>query len=151
MRLKILSFIFTLLTCSYGLYAQKGTQKANYHSSSTYVREIPALAKMDNIISVEEKVRRSKMLRSLSEKKKRIFYESQINKIKHVLFETENKSGYIHGFTENYVKVKIPWNPYLCNKLVKVKLTEIDDEGFMKAKVKEKIKERETLYSYSNW
>ena len=54
-------------------------------------------------------------------------------------------------FTENYIKVKIPWYPYLCNKLVKVKLTEIDDEGFMKAKVKEKIKERESLYSYSNW
>jgi hypothetical protein len=53
MRLKILSFIFILLTCSYGLYAQKGTQKANYHSSSTYVREIPALAKMDNIISAK--------------------------------------------------------------------------------------------------
>ena len=114
-------------------------------------RENTESSKMDNVIPAEEKARRSKMLRSLSEKKKRIFYESQINKIKHVLFETENKSGYIHGFTENYVKVKIPWNPYLCNKLVKVKLTEIDDEGFMKAKVKEKIKERESLYSYSNW
>ena len=62
------------------------------------------------------------MLRTLSEKKKRIFYESQINKIKYVLFETENKSGYIYGFTENYVKVKIPWNPYLSNKVIKVKL-----------------------------
>ena len=114
-------------------------------------RENTESSKMDNVIPAEEKARRSKMLRSLSEKKKRIFYESQINKIKHVLFETENKSGYIYGFTENYVKVKIPWNPYLCNKLVKVKLTEIDDEGFMKAKVKEKINERESLYSYSNW
>ena len=114
-------------------------------------RENTESSKMDNVTPVEIKARRSKMLRTLSEKKKRIFYESQINKIKYVLFETENKSGYIYGFTENYVKVKIPWNPYLSNKVIKVKLIEIDDDGFMKAKVKEKIKEKESLYSYSNW
>ena len=114
-------------------------------------RENTESSKMDNVIPVEIKAKRSKMLRTLSEKKKRIFYESQINKIKYVLFETENKSGYIYGFTENYVKVKIPWNPYLSNKVIKVKLIEIDDDGFMKAKVKEKIKEKESLYSYSNW
>ena len=114
-------------------------------------RENTESSKMDNVIPVEIKAKRSKMLRTLSEKKRRIFYESQINKIKYVLFETENKSGYIYGFTENYVKVKIPWNPYLSNKVIKVKLIEIDDDGFMKAKVKEKIKEKESLYSYSNW
>ena len=108
-------------------------------------------SKMDNIVPIQVKARRSKMLRALSEKKKRIFYESQINKIKYVLFETENKSGYIYGFTENYIKVKIPWNPYLCNQIIKVKLIEIDEEGFMKVKIKEKIKETVELYSYSNW
>ena len=108
-------------------------------------------SKMDNIVPIQVKARRSKMLRALSEKKKRIFYESQINKIKYVLFETENKSGYIYGFTENYIKVKIPWNPYLCNQIIKVKLIEIDEEGFMKGKIKEKIKETVELYSYSNW
>ena len=108
-------------------------------------------SKMDNIVPIQVKARRSKMLRALSEKKKRIFYESQINKIKYVLFETENKSGYIYGFTENYIKVKIPWNPYLCNQIIKVKLTEIDEEGFMKVRIKEKIKETVELYSYSNW
>jgi len=107
-------------------------------------------SKMDNIVPIQVKAKRSKMLRTLSEKKKRIFYESQINKIKYVLFETENKSGYIYGFTANYVKVKIPWNPYLCNKIIKVKLTEIDEEGFMKGRIIERIKEKEVLYSYSN-
>ena len=107
-------------------------------------------SKMDNIVPIQVKAKRSKMLRTLSEKKKRIFYESQINKIKYVLFETENKSGYIYGFTANYVKVKIPWNPYLCNKIIKVKLTEIDEGGFMKGRIIERIKEKEVLYSYSN-
>ena len=48
------------------------------------------------------------MLRGLSAKKRRAFYESQLNTNRVVLFESENKSGYIHGFTENYVKVKTP-------------------------------------------
>ena len=49
-----------------------------------------------------------------------------------VLFESENKEGYIHGFTENYVKVKTPWNPELVNTLHHVELTKIDDDGLVR-------------------
>ncbi|MEH6408542.1 MAG: tRNA (N(6)-L-threonylcarbamoyladenosine(37)-C(2))-methylthiotransferase MtaB, partial [Leeuwenhoekiella sp.] len=73
-----------------------------------------------------------KMLRSLSVKKRRAFYESQLGKQFTVLFEGENKEGYIHGFTENYIKVKSPWNPELVNTLHKVSLTEIDDDGMVR-------------------
>ena len=61
---------------------------------------------------VPKKVRnkRSKMLRGLSVKKRRAFYEGQLGSTRTVLYEAENKEGYIHGFTENYVKVKTPWN-----------------------------------------
>jgi threonylcarbamoyladenosine tRNA methylthiotransferase MtaB len=45
------------------------------------------------------------------------------------LFESENKEGYIHGFTENYVKVKTPWNPELVNTLHEINLTRIDEDG----------------------
>jgi threonylcarbamoyladenosine tRNA methylthiotransferase MtaB len=45
------------------------------------------------------------------------------------LFESENKEGYIHGFTENYVKIKTPWDPALVNTLQDVHLTKIDEEG----------------------
>ncbi|GAL63987.1 tRNA-t(6)A37 methylthiotransferase [Algibacter lectus] len=48
------------------------------------------------------------------------------------MFESENKSGYIHGFTENYVKVKTPWNPELVNTLHAVNLTKIDDDGLVR-------------------
>jgi hypothetical protein len=34
-----------------------------------------------------------------------LFYESQLGH-ENSSFESENKEGYIHGFTENYVKVK---------------------------------------------
>ena len=69
------------------------------------------------------------MLRGLSAKKRRAYYESQLNSNRTVLFEGENKEGYIHGFTENYVKVKSPWNPELVNTIHNVNLTKIDDDG----------------------
>ena len=78
--------------------------------------------------------KRSKMLRSLSIKKRRYFYESQLGKNHEVLFESENKKGYITGFTENYIRVRTPWNPALTNTLLRVKLDRIDDEGFVRIK-----------------
>jgi threonylcarbamoyladenosine tRNA methylthiotransferase MtaB len=50
-----------------------------------------------------------------------------------VLFEGENRLGYIHGFTENYVKVKMPWNPHLVNTLQQVNLDRIDEDGLVRA------------------
>lgn len=76
--------------------------------------------------------KRSKMLRGLSVKKRRAFYESQLGKTKTVLFEKENKEGYIEGFSENYIRVRQPWNPALANQLVEVTLGEIDTEGFVR-------------------
>ncbi len=84
---------------------------------------------MDGVVPKNVRSKRSKMLRGLSVKKRRAFYESQIGTTRKVLFEGENKEGYIHGFTENYVKVITPWNPDLVNTLHEVKLTKIDDEG----------------------
>ena len=72
---------------------------------------------MDEIVPGAIRSKRSKMLRALSVKKRRAFYESQLGKTHTVLFEGENKGGYITGFTENYVKVRTPWNPSLVNTL----------------------------------
>ena len=86
--------------------------------------------------SVPMKVRkkRSKLLRGLSVKKRRSFYEKSIGSNRTVLFEGENKSGYIHGFTENYIRVRHPWDPGLVNTLKKVKLDLIDQDGFVRFK-----------------
>ena len=86
-------------------------------------------ASMQNAVPKTIRTKRSKLLRGLSVKKRRAFYESQLGSIRTVLFEAENKSGYIHGFTENYVKVKTPWNPTLVNTLHEVELTKIDGDG----------------------
>lgn len=92
-------------------------------------RDNTEAANMPNPIPANVRAKRSKMLRGLSVKKRRAFYESQLGTNRTVLFEGENKEGYIHGFTENYVKVKTPWNPELVNTLHEINLTKIDEDG----------------------
>lgn len=88
-------------------------------------------AEMPNPIPKNVRAKRSKMLRGLSLKKRRAFYEQQLGTTQKVLFESENKNGYIHGFTPNYIKVKTYWNPALCNTIHDVKLTQIADNGLV--------------------
>lgn len=95
-------------------------------------RDNTLAADMDGVVPNKVRAKRSKMLRGLSVKKRRAFYESQLGSIRTVLFEGENKEGYIHGFTENYVKVKAPWDPSLVNTLHRVALTRIDDDGMVR-------------------
>jgi threonylcarbamoyladenosine tRNA methylthiotransferase MtaB len=95
-------------------------------------RDNTEAANMTGIVPKAIRSKRSKMLRGLSAKKRRLFYEGQIDTVRTVLFEGENKQGYIHGFTENYVKVKAPWNPELVNTLKEVKLAEIDSDGLVR-------------------
>ena len=86
----------------------------------------------DGVVPINVRKKRSKMLRGLSAKMRGVFYEKQLNTERSVLFEDENKEGYINGFTENYVKVKAPWNPELVNTIHRVKLTEIDEDGLVR-------------------
>ncbi|NOY48735.1 MAG: tRNA (N(6)-L-threonylcarbamoyladenosine(37)-C(2))-methylthiotransferase MtaB [Chlorobi bacterium] len=94
---------------------------------------------LKGVVPKNIRTKRSKMLRGLSVKKRRAFYENQIGSERTVLFESENKDGYIHGFTENYIKVKTPWNPNLVNTLHNIKLTEIDDDGLVRFDFVEEI------------
>jgi threonylcarbamoyladenosine tRNA methylthiotransferase MtaB len=94
-------------------------------------RDNTEAAEMGGVVPKKVRNKRSKMLRSLSVKKRRAFYESQIGETLNVLFEGENKEGYIHGFTENYVKVRAPWNPELVNTIHRIVLTGIADDGLV--------------------
>ncbi len=101
-------------------------------------RDNTEAAQMKDVVPMNVRNKRSKMLRGLSVKKRRAFYESQIGTNRTVLFEAENKEGYIHGFTENYVRVKTPWNPELANTLHEINLTKIDEEGSVRIEFLEK-------------
>jgi threonylcarbamoyladenosine tRNA methylthiotransferase MtaB len=89
-------------------------------------------ASMQNQVPKKVRQKRSKMLRGLSAKKQYAFYESQLQQTKTILFEAENKAGYIQGFTENYVKVRMPWDPALQNQMIQATLSEIDQQGVVR-------------------
>ena len=91
---------------------------------------------MDNIVPLKERIERAKMLRILSEKKKRAFYEQNLEKTKEVLFEHENIDGQMHGFTDNYIRISSNFDKNLINKIIKVNLENINSEGFVQLKSK---------------
>ncbi|WP_188465828.1 tRNA (N(6)-L-threonylcarbamoyladenosine(37)-C(2))-methylthiotransferase MtaB [Marivirga lumbricoides] len=86
---------------------------------------------MEGVVPLKIRNKRSKMLRSLSEKMKRAFYEQNVGREEVVLFENDVKEGLMEGFTDNYVRVQAKYDPILVNELKKVKLTSINQEGLM--------------------
>ena len=98
-------------------------------------RENTPAANMDGVVPIPERKRRNKMLRILSEKKKRAFYESQLGQVRPVLFETENKEGFMLGYTDNYVRVKTYWNPQWANTTKSLKLNDIGPDGIVTLEV----------------
>ena len=94
-----------------------------------------AVRKEEGIVPMEERRKRSKMLQILSEKKKRAFYGQQIGKQQKVLFESQENEGFMVGFTENYLKIKAPFNPDWINEIKTVVPLSIDADGTMAAEV----------------
>ncbi len=90
---------------------------------------------LDGVVEISERKRRNKMLRILSAKKLRHFYEQHLNKEFTVLFEQENKNGFIHGFTENYIKIAHPFDTDLINRSVKISTTSLNEEGNVNADI----------------
>jgi threonylcarbamoyladenosine tRNA methylthiotransferase MtaB len=86
---------------------------------------------MDNPVPMNIRNERSQMLRNLSEKIKRKFYEENVGREDIVLFENDVKDGMMEGFTDNYVRVVAKYDPILINELKKVKLAEINEKGLM--------------------
>ena len=74
---------------------------------------------------------------ALSEKKKEVFYKENAGKERSVLFESDNEKGMMFGFTDNYIKVKTPFDDKLINQVRKVKLKRIDNDGIFMIKFHE--------------
>ena len=86
-------------------------------------------AEMEGAVPMKVRHERSKMLRILSEKKRRKFYEDNLFGTFDVLFEDDVEDGKMYGFTENYIRVSAKYDPLLINEIKKVTLSEINDEG----------------------
>ena len=87
--------------------------------------------KLEGSIPMNVRKDRSKMLRILSEKKKRAFYESQVGKSGNVIWEGDNHDGFLNGFTENYIKVKKKFSEEAINTIEHVSHKEIGKDGVM--------------------
>lgn len=89
--------------------------------------------KMDEVVPIPIRKERSKILHLLSDRKKRFFYENNKGSMRKVLFEDEDHHGYLHGFTENYIKIKTPYKAEWTNTFRQVELTELDRDGLYKS------------------
>ncbi len=94
---------------------------------------------MENPVPVAERKRRNKMLRILSAKKLRAFYEKPKGKVLSAIFEHENKNGFMFGFTQNYVKVKYPFDIDRCNVPLNITVGDFDEDGNMGCTITENI------------
>ena len=89
---------------------------------------------LNNKNSIQTKNERSNLLRKLSDLKKNKFYKKNIFSNRKVLFESENKNGFIHGFTDNYIRVKTLWSSKLVDKILNINLHGLDEDKIILGK-----------------
>ena len=105
------------------------------HVFSYSERENTLAIELENKVAEKTKAERNKQLRILSEKLQRSFYQKYLNTEHTALLEQENHEGMLYGFTDNYIKVKVPFNEKICRTKQQIKLLEIDSDGIMKAEL----------------
>ncbi len=120
-----------------------GETRADFLDTYQFLNELPisylhvfTYSERENTLAItlpdrvpqQERNERSKMLHILSDKKRRAFYESMLKRQHTVLWEAENDNNWMYGFTENYVKVKMPYDPLLVNEVTPAILLLIDED-----------------------
>ena len=121
-----------------------GETKADFLETYSFLNELPVsylhvftyserentlAATMPDVVSMKDRHERSRMLHILSDKKRRAFYEANIGSELTVLFENDVEDGILHGFTQNYVRVGVKFDPLLVNELLKIRITGINEKG----------------------
>ena len=127
-----------------------GETDQEFNNTLNFIKELPisylhvfSYSERDNTPAIDfinkvdktTKKERSKKLRILSEKMQRDFYQKNLESEHIALFEQQDNNGLLYGFTENYIKVKIPFNKNIAKTKQHIKLLEIDSDGLMKAKI----------------
>jgi len=96
-------------------------------------------ADMEGKVDMHTRRERNEMLRILSQKKRRAFYQQHLGTVRNVLIEKDNKTGLLTGFTDNYIKVNMAFDESLINTIVPVKLEVIAENGNVNATVTKAI------------
>lgn len=103
-----------------------------FHVFTYSERENTLAPDMEGSVPIHIRHERNKMLRILSEKKKMAFYRNHLTETRSVLLETENHNGFMHGFTDNYIKVSVPFDEHKANTIQDIHLKEIEGNGLVK-------------------
>lgn len=122
-----------------------GEEESDFNETVDFIKSLPlsylhvfSYSERDNTVAkeleknvpIKERKFRSKVLRSLSEKKKNIFYLENINTIRPTLIEGKNlKKGKLNGYTDNYIKIEIPYQEKFENKVIDIKMDAINKNG----------------------
>lgn len=127
-----------------------GETEARFEDTYRYLQELPIsylhvftyseredthALQFDGAVNMGVRHQRSKMLRILSQKKRRAFYETQVGEQRVVLFEGQPNEHHMLGFTDNYVKVQAPYEEGLVNQVVPCELTGLHPEGLMEVRL----------------
>ena len=108
----------------------------DYLHAFTYSERANTTAvRMDDTVPMEVRRERTKQLRILSSKFQRAHYERNIGATRNVLFEFEKTVGDMNGYTDNYIRVSVPYDAALANTIVPVQLQRINGDGHMTASV----------------
>ncbi len=113
----------------------KSLDVSYFHVFTYSERANTKAVEMEGIVPQKVREERNAILSSLSEKKRRAFYEKYIGQTATILPEDEEKNSFMYGFSDNYLKVAIPYDAQLVNQLVEVELSGFNEEGYMLGKV----------------
>ncbi len=96
-------------------------------------------ATMHQVVPKSKRAERSKMLRILSDKKRRLFYQRCLGQERPVLFEDDVVDDQIMGYTDNYIRVAVPQDAVVVNQISMVRLQEVKGSKLVIGKVKESL------------
>lgn len=113
----------------------KNLDASFYHVFSYSERPNTKSEKLDNKVPKNIIHQRSKLLQQLADEKQNAFYRKNLGKKAKVLFESSKKDHIMFGFTENYIKIEIPFNRALIGKIKPVKLASVSNSGNIKAEM----------------
>lgn len=85
--------------------------------------------KIEHIVSPSDKKIRHGLLQKISEEKWTAFYKAQQGEVVNVLFEHTKTEGYMHGFSENYIRVEVPFEKNWVNQTISVRLGNFNADG----------------------
>ncbi len=108
------------------------TIQVDYLHVFTYSERANTTAvRMNDVVPMEVRRERTKQLRILGSKLQRAFYDRHIGSTREVLFEAVENDGQMLGFTDNYLRVAMPYDPELVNTIFPVELGRINGDGHL--------------------